>query len=104
MKLEEANPKPGINVTQKVSDCTPNFTGREWVFQKIYDWLFNPNASRYFLLTGKPGSGKTAIATHLIQTHKDICCLSLVSSSRIGNLETRLNIAIASSTTGEDFA
>lgn len=67
MKLEEANPKPGINVTQKVSDCTPNFTGREWVFQKIYDWLFNPNASRYFLLTGKPGSGKSAIAQRLTQ-------------------------------------
>jgi Cdc6-like AAA superfamily ATPase len=72
------NFKSEINFTEYVNERTPNFTGRAWVFQKIYDWLSNPNASRYFLLTGKPGSGKTAIATHLIQTHKDICCLSLV--------------------------
>ena len=50
-----------------MSDRTPNFTGRAWVFLKIYDWLSNPNGSRYFLLTGKPGSGKTAIAQRLTQ-------------------------------------
>jgi len=50
-----------------VSDCTSNFTGREWVFQKIYDWLSNSKGSRYFLLTGEPGSGKTAIAQRLTQ-------------------------------------
>ncbi|MBE9228728.1 hypothetical protein IQ264_25285 [Phormidium sp. LEGE 05292] len=54
------NFKSGISFTEYASDHIPNFTGREWVFQKVYDWLFN--TSRYFLLTGKPGSGKTAIA------------------------------------------
>jgi hypothetical protein len=55
------------NWYEYVSDHTPNFTGRKWVFQKIYDWLSNSNSSRYFLLTGEPGSGKTAIAQRLTQ-------------------------------------
>lgn len=41
------------------------FTGRTWVFQAIHGWLARPDASRYFLLTGEPGSGKTAIAARL---------------------------------------
>jgi dephospho-CoA kinase len=55
-------------MTQRTSlSKTLNFTGREWAFQAINDWIVTPNGSRYFLLTGKPGSGKTAIATCLIQ-------------------------------------
>jgi len=46
---------------------TFNFTGREWVFQSIHQWLSDPNGSRYFLLTGEPGAGKTAISDRLTQ-------------------------------------
>ena len=56
-----------LDFTDYIAERTPNFTGREWVFQKICDWLSNPNASRYFLMAGKPGSGKTAIAQRLTQ-------------------------------------
>ena len=41
------------------------FTGREWVFKAISNWLYNPDGKRYFLLAGEPGSGKTAIAKRL---------------------------------------
>jgi hypothetical protein len=61
------DPKPGINTTDKVSDRTSNFTGREWVFQAIHQWLSNPNGSRYFLLIGEPGAGKTVISDRLTQ-------------------------------------
>jgi hypothetical protein len=43
------------------------FIGREWVFQDISDWLAKPDGSRHFLLTGEPGSGKTALAARLAQ-------------------------------------
>ena len=61
------NPKSGITITDKISDRTPNFTGRAWVFQAIHQWLSDPNGSRYFLLTGEPGAGKTAISDRLSQ-------------------------------------
>ena len=44
-----------------------NFTGRTWVFQEIDHWLGAEYASRYFLLTGEPGSGKSAVAARLAQ-------------------------------------
>ena len=43
------------------------FSGREWVFPGISDWLAAPDGPRYFLLTGEPGSGKTALAARLVQ-------------------------------------
>jgi hypothetical protein len=56
-----------MDFTDYINDRTRNFTGREWVFENISNWLSDPNGSRYFLLTGEPGSGKTAIAARLTQ-------------------------------------
>jgi len=61
------NPKSGMSITGKISDRTPDFTGRAWVFEAIRQWLSAPNPSRYFLLTGEPGVGKTAISDRLSQ-------------------------------------
>jgi hypothetical protein len=43
------------------------FSGREWVFERIHDWLKNPAGGRFFLLTAAPGAGKTAIMARLVQ-------------------------------------
>lgn len=59
------DPKLSVNITDKISDRTPNFTGRAWVFELIHQWLSAPTPSRYFLLTGEPGAGKTAISDRL---------------------------------------
>lgn len=56
-----------IDYTSYISERTTNFTGREWVFQAVNDWLADPDGSRFFLLTGEPGCGKTAIAARLAQ-------------------------------------
>jgi hypothetical protein len=45
---------------------TADFIGRSnWLFPKIKDWLSDPQGSRYFLITGKAGTGKSAIAARL---------------------------------------
>ncbi len=46
---------------------THDFTGREWVFAEIDRWLADPNGPRFFIITGEPGIGKTAIAARLTQ-------------------------------------
>ncbi|MBD2234615.1 AAA family ATPase [Phormidium tenue] len=61
------NPKLGIDFSNYIADRTLNFTGREWVFEAIQSWLADSNGDRFFLLTGEPGSGKTAIAARLAQ-------------------------------------
>lgn len=45
-----------------IADRTRDFTGREWVFAEIDAWLADPSAPCFFIITGEPGIGKTAIA------------------------------------------
>ena len=61
------NPKLGIDFSDYIADRTRNFTGRKWVFKAIQNWLADTKGDRFFLLTGEPGSGKTAIAAQLTQ-------------------------------------
>src|SRR5437867_416210 len=56
-----------IDFTTYVIEHTRDFTGREWVFQEVNDWLAKHGAARSFLLTGEPGSGKTGIVSRLVQ-------------------------------------
>lgn len=53
------------------------FTGRQWVFDYIHEWLDDARASRLLCITGKPGIGKTAIATHLLQKFPNIVAYHL---------------------------
>jgi NACHT domain len=61
------NPKLGIDFSAYIADRANNYTGRQWVFEEIQRWLANPSGDRFFLITGEPGSGKTAIASRLAQ-------------------------------------
>lgn len=59
------NIQTNIDFSIFITDHTRDFTGREWVFCKINDWL--QTNERIFLLTGGPGSGKSALAARLVQ-------------------------------------
>ena len=56
-----------LDFSKHVNERTGDFTGREWIFKEIDKWLLDPNGPRYFIITGKAGTGKTAIASRLVQ-------------------------------------
>ena len=57
---------PVINFSSYTTERTLEFTGRDWVLQAIDTWLADPVGAHFFLLTGEPGAGKTAIAARLV--------------------------------------
>ncbi len=70
-----------IDFDNYVKKRAKGFTEREWIFQAVNDWLVNPNGARYFLLIGEPGSGKTAIASRLVQISQEVIAPSSVLTS-----------------------
>lgn len=53
------------------------FTGRQWVFDEIEEWINNKKSSRLFWLAGVPGIGKTSVATRLLQLFPNIVAFHL---------------------------
>jgi WD40 repeat protein len=49
----------------EIKRLTEYFTGRQWVFDAIDKWLIQSDAPRFFIITGEPGIGKSAIAAQL---------------------------------------
>ncbi|MFL7790770.1 MAG: PQQ-binding-like beta-propeller repeat protein [Anaerolineae bacterium] len=56
-----------LDFSAYIAERTRDFTGREWVFAEIDRWRAVHDAPRYFIITGEPGIGKTAIAARLTQ-------------------------------------
>ncbi|MEG3918531.1 AAA family ATPase [Microcoleus sp. T3_A4] len=65
---------------------TEGFIGREWVFEEIDRWLQKEN-ERFFILTGEPGVGKSAIAARLTQLRLDIAAYHFCIAGRSGTIE-----------------
>jgi ATP-dependent Clp protease ATP-binding subunit ClpA len=60
-----------IAFDRDIERLTEGFTGREWVFKEIDRWLQQDN-ERFFILTGEPGVGKSAIAALLTQIRNEL--------------------------------
>lgn len=56
-----------LDFSQKIERSTRDFTGRAWVFEAVDRWLGAKPRKRVLHLTGRPGSGKSAIAARLAQ-------------------------------------
>ncbi|MCU6770152.1 ATP-dependent transcriptional regulator [uncultured Bacteroides sp.] len=54
-----------IEFKNEIKKYMRRFTGRQWVLKRIREWLYTPNASKVFWLTGGPGVGKTALSIWL---------------------------------------
>src|SRR6185295_2182122 len=59
-----------LDFSDYIQKRTQHFSGREWVFTAINDWLAKPGPPGTFLLTGGPGTGKSAIAARVVQMSK----------------------------------
>lgn len=74
---------PGtLDFSRLVEERTEQFTGREWVVKSVSDWLTDERGARVFLLTGEPGSGKTAVAARIVQMHLGKIKVPSISSVR----------------------
>ncbi len=58
------------------------FFGRKWLFYEIQKWMNDASAQRWYLITGPPGVGKTAIAAKLISDNMATTAYYFCSFSR----------------------
>lgn len=65
------------------------FTGRQWVFDQIDFWLADPSTSRVFWITGKPGVGKTAIASWLCTHRREVAAFHLCRHGHVEKSDPR---------------
>lgn len=75
-----------IAFERDIERLTEGFTGRDWVVEEIDRWLQQEN-ERFFILTGEPGIGKSAIAARLIQLRQDIAAYHFCIAGRSGTIE-----------------
>lgn len=69
-----------------LQQLTESFKGRSRILNEIDHWL-QQNDQRFFLLTGEPGVGKSAIAAHLTQTRKDIVAYHFCQADDVNTLK-----------------
>ena len=75
-----------IAFERDIERLTEGFIGREWIFEEIDRWL-QQDDQRFFILTGEPGIGKSAIAAQLTQIRQDIAAYHFCIARRSGTIE-----------------
>ena len=61
----------------QITHLTQGFSGREWLFQALHEWITVQQASPVFWITGQMGSGKSSIAARMVQTMPEIAAFHL---------------------------
>ena len=67
MSTSYLNRLGAIDFSRTIERLAEGFTGREWLFTKLDHWLQQEDGEKFYLLTGEPGVGKSAIAARLTQ-------------------------------------
>lgn len=74
-----------LDFEHEIKRLTEDFTGREWIFHKIDEWL-DQKPERFCILTGEPGVGKSAIAARLTQLRDDIVAYHFCIAGRTSTI------------------
>jgi len=62
-----------LDFGRDIARLTQDFTGRDWLFDAIEQWLYH-GEQRFFILTGEPGVGKNAFIARLTQVGEHADC------------------------------
>jgi WD40 repeat protein len=87
MPMHARNPTrlAAIDFSREIERLTEGFTGRGWVFEEVDKWVRRGNG-RFFILTGEPGVGKSAIAARLTQVRDDVIAHHFCIAGRTGTV------------------
>lgn len=64
-----------------------NFTGREWLVERVRAWQADPYAKPFLLIQGTAGIGKSAFAAHLWRTQRMVTAVHFCIAGRGGTTE-----------------
>jgi hypothetical protein len=64
-----------------------DFTGREWLLRGVQEFLGDPQAPRFLLITGEPGIGKSAFGAYLWQRKQVLDAVHFCIGGRGGTTE-----------------
>lgn len=73
-----------ISFDLTIAENHGKFTGREWLIERIDEWVNDPNGRRVYWILGRPGIGKTTLAIW----YNNICDLSAFYLFQYDNTET----------------
>ena len=73
--------RAALDFERDIERLTTDFTGREWILADVDRWL-KRDGQRFFILTGQPGVGKSAIAARLTQVCADIAAFHFCIAGR----------------------
>src|SRR5688572_16029404 len=59
-----ASSRKHVSIPEELAKRAVGFVGRSWVLDKVVEWM-GSKSERFLLITGEPGSGKTALAAWL---------------------------------------
>lgn len=69
-----------IEFSSDVLKHLQNFTGRQWIFEEVDNWLNAKHKSKIFWIIGYPGVGKTAISAWLRENRREISAYHFCNS------------------------
>lgn len=69
----------------EIEQLARDFVGRNWIFAAVDDWLTTRN-EQFFLLTGEPGIGKSAIVARLAQKQAEVVAYHFCIAGRSGTI------------------